>query len=90
MSRVEVPEELAARFEVTRVLVLVHLLGHLPGQPARVHGVDVGVEDHRVEVPDEDRQRQRGNEIPRPVKCVLDGGIDEIQDRFFDAFGYRF
>jgi hypothetical protein len=38
------------------VFVGEHVGGHLPRQPGGIHGIDMGVEDRGVHVPDEDGQ----------------------------------
>ena len=63
------------------MFTLVHLVGHLAGDPARVHGIDVRVEDHRIEVPHQDRERSQPRlpevDHQRHVEHALGEELDE-------------
>src|SRR6185312_1601881 len=49
---------------VERMLVLVVLDRHLPIEPRPVHGIRVGIDDDRIQVPDNNRKRREYSFVP--------------------------
>src|SRR5471032_1230071 len=83
--------------EFERVLVEHLALRHAAGEPREAHRVDVGVENHEVEMPDDDRERRedrlvevdRTRDIEAELGEQADGGVVEPQDRAGDALQER-
>ena len=68
-------------------------LRHPPGEPGEVHGINVGVEDHEIEMPDDNRERREDRLVEvdgaRDVEAEFgeesDRGVVEPQDHAGDA-----
>src|ERR1019366_4714401 len=72
-------------FGVQLVLVAIVLGGYAAVAPRPVHGIDVGIEEHLVEVPHQDGQRRQDG----LVKVHGGGGVDppageQVADRHLE------